>query len=376
MHLLWRIVAITDFLNSHLLGKKSWNVYNHENIERVKRDEAQATAREEEDERRMQEVDAERRIQALRGESPSTPPPPPPPPSQSVSDSHQRSEWKIADSAGQYRKRRRLAGEDDTDRDIRLAQEDATHARAARDRLAFTSNRDGKDAEAPLVDSAGHINLFPESGNTKAEKNAEAEAEVAKKKRSYEDQYTMRFSNAAGFKEKMDRQPWYSSAGQDVVAPDSMPEKDVWGNEDPRRKEREKARIDSNDPLAAMKRGVRQLRATEQERKRWNEEKRKELEALKSEERHRSRHHPRRRPRSADSLEGFSLDAPTAENRDEREYRSSGRRHRHHRQDRSRDRSHRRSHRSSDHSRRRRDSTHGDDGRPQQPERSSAHEKR
>lgn len=322
----------------------------------------------------MQEVDAERRIQILRGERPSTPPPPP---SQRASDSHHRSERRFADSAGQYRKRRRLAGEDDTDRDIRLAREDATHASAARDRLALTANRDGKDAQVPLVDSAGHINLFPaESGNKKAEKNPEAEAEAEKKKRTYEDQYTMRFSNAAGFKEKIGRQPWYSSAGQDVVAPDSMPAKDVWGNEDPRRKEREKARMDSNDPLAAMKRGVRQLRATEQERKRWNEEKQKELEALRSEERHRSRHRLRRRSRSTNSLEGFSLDAPTAKNRDEREHRSSGRHHRHHRRDRSQDRSDRRSHHSSEHSRRHRDRSHEDDRRPRQAEKQSPHEKR
>ena len=104
-----------------------------------------------------------------------------------------------------------------------------------------------------------------------------------------------------------------------------MPEKNVWGNEDPMRKEREKARMDVNDPLAAMKRGVRQLKATEAERKRWNEEKRKQLEALKSEqEASSSRHHRRRR--SVDSLEGFNLDTP-APREDRRDDRSSHRRH-------------------------------------------------
>ena len=30
----------------HLLGKKSWNVYNTDNVERVRKDEAEARARE------------------------------------------------------------------------------------------------------------------------------------------------------------------------------------------------------------------------------------------------------------------------------------------------------------------------------------------
>ena len=335
---------------SHLLGKKSWNVYNPENVARVKRDEAQAKAREEEDERRMQEVDAERRIQILRGERPSSPPPPPV--SQSPSETASRQGRTSVDDAGRYRKRRRLVGEDDTDRDIRIAREDAAQADSKRKELTLASRRDGKDTQAPLLDTAGHINLFPAEGtNGKAEKNKETEAEAQRKKQSYEDQYTMRFSNAAGFKESVSRQPWYSSTAQMATAPDSMPEKNVWGNEDPMRKEREKARMDANDPLAAMKRGVRQLKATEQERKRWNEEKRKEIEQLKREEHHGSRHRRRRRSRSVDSLEGFRLDAPAAKDRGEKDNHESRRRHhRHHHRDRDGDRRHSRSHRSSRHS--------------------------
>ncbi|KAJ5104136.1 hypothetical protein N7532_004665 [Penicillium argentinense] len=269
----------------HLLGKKSWNVYRPENIARVKRDEAQAKAREEEDERRMQEVDAERRIKILRGERPPTPPPPPP--AQSSNDASARPERKNTDYYGRYRKRRRLSGEDDTDRDIRMAREDAEQAVSKREELTRSSR---PDSEAPLVDSKGHINLFPESKG-KTSKNAEAEAEAKKMERSYEDQYTMRFSNAEGFKEHTGRQPWYSSGAQALAAPNAMPDKNVWGNEDPRRQDREQARMLAKDPLAAMKRGVRQLKATQEERKRLNEEKQKELEALKYEERHGSQHH-------------------------------------------------------------------------------------
>ncbi|OQD93722.1 hypothetical protein PENSOL_c030G06674 [Penicillium solitum] len=263
----------------HLLGKKSWNVYNVENIERVKRDEAQAKACEEDDERIMQEVDAERRIKILRGERPPTPPPAP---SHLSSEPGPRSDRKSAGDAGGFRKRRRVAGEDDTDRDIRYARDNAAQAVAKREELMLAS-RKADTAQAPILDKAGHINLFP-AASAKTEKNSEAEAETARKKRSYEDQYTMRFSNAAGFKETIGRKPWYSSSEQNATAPGAMPEKDVWGNEDPRRKERTQARMSANDPLAAIKRGVRQLKTTEQERKRWNDEKRREIETLKAEE--------------------------------------------------------------------------------------------
>lgn len=306
----------------------------------------------------MQEVDAERRIKILRGEEPSPPPPPPSPPSHTAREKHRE------EHPGRYKKRRRLAGENDTDRDIRFAQEDAAQALARREKKVTS-----RSSDAPLLDSAGHFNLFPsEAAQQPGEKNAEAEKEAADKKRSYEDQYTMRFSNAAGFRQSAGQKPWYSSARGDVMAPDAMPGKDVWGNEDPMRRERETARMDANDPLAVMKKGVRQLRSVEQERKKWNEEKRRELETLKTEQRRQSRHR-RRRSRSAsesgDSLEGFSLDAsPDDRVEDRRRKRSSHgnshRRHHHRRErssdrdrgydrDRSRERSHRRDSRSHSH---------------------------
>lgn len=292
----------------------------------------------------MQEVDAERRIQILRGERVPTPPLPP---ISRESPETSRQNRKALDDPGRTRvKRRRLAGEDDTDRDIRVAREDAAQAVAKRDELSLAAQRDRKDTQVSLVDSAGHINLFPERASKKAEKNPEAQAEADRKKREFEDQYTMRFSNAAGFKETAGRQPWYSSGGQAATAPNAMSEKNVWGNEDPMRKNREKARMDVNDPLAAMKRGVRQLKTTQQERKQWNDEKRKEIEDLKVVERQRSRHQ-RKRSRSRDSLDVFRLDAPASEGRgsDKKEHESSHRHHRHHRhhRDRSLDRSRARS---------------------------------
>ncbi|CBF83414.1 hypothetical protein AN3097.2 [Aspergillus nidulans FGSC A4] len=265
----------------HLLGKKSWNVYNPENIARVRRDEAQAKAQEEEDERRMQEVDAERRIRVLRGESPPTPLPP----SQTIPQAERKSR---ADITGSHRKRRRLAGEDDTDRDIRLAREDAELALAKREELLHARK---SEVEAPLHDSDGHINLFPEvNSQRRVEKNPEAVKEAADRVRCYEDQYTMRFSNAAGFRQDVGKNPWYSSSHGDGIITETMSNKDVWGNEDPLRKEREVARINLNDPLAAMKKGIRQLKSVEEQRKKWNEERRRELDALKSAEETLSRH--------------------------------------------------------------------------------------
>lgn len=302
----------------------------------------------------MQEIDAERRIQILRGERPSTPPPPPSAPSDT------RRDRPHGEDAGRYRKRRRLAGENDTDRDIRLAREDAQLMLAKREELAVS-----KTSDAPLLDSTGHINLFPsEAAQKPAEKNREAEKEAADKNRSYEDQYTMRFSNAAGYRQSAGQRPWYSSSSLDALAPDAMPEKDVWGNEDPMRQERERARLDANDPLAAIKRGVRQLKSVELERKKWNQERKRELDALKAAEKQRSRYRRRRSTsrskasESGDSLENFSLDAP--DKHQDKKSRSSHRHRSHHRErsrgrspDRSRER-HRHSH-SHSHSRRHRD---------------------
>ncbi|KAI1279790.1 hypothetical protein F5Y07DRAFT_33558 [Xylaria sp. FL0933] len=324
----------------HLLGKKSWNVYNPANIARVKRDEAEAQALREADEKRQQEFEAERRLAILRGEAP---PLPPPAPSALTSDpssgprTHQKREHDDDPTArfrgGERRKRKRF-GEDDTDFEMRVARE-RTDA-AATNTVALLRGS-SKKSDAPIVDSRGHISLFPEDnpgGDAPGDqKNEEAEREAAKKRREFEDQYTMRFSNAAGRDGVgvTGPGPWYASTGATdsrESAEAQTPGKDVWGNEDPKRKARDAARVVSNDPLAMMKRGAAKVRDVERERRALNEEKAKELKELRREERRREK---RRRHHDVDELEGFSLDARPEDGgdrkreRERREHRSGSR---------------------------------------------------
>ncbi|KAK0660238.1 60S ribosomal protein L19-A [Lasiodiplodia hormozganensis] len=255
----------------HLLGKKSWNVYNPANIERVRRDEAAAQVREEEAERRMDEYDAARRIAILRGEKPPSPPP----------DLIEEGQKPHREDASRGPKRRRLAGEDDTDRDIRVAREIADQGRETREQL-LKRNESKQPSDAPLMDHSGHIDLFPvdHKAARKAEKNAEREAEEAKKKRELEDQYTMRFANAAG-RDGLSK-PWYANASKGSEHASRAeeleePGKDVWGNEDPRRKDRERVRMEASDPLAFMKKAQVQLKEAERDRKRWLAERQQEM---------------------------------------------------------------------------------------------------
>jgi hypothetical protein len=311
----------------HLLGKKSWNVYNKDNIDRVRQDEAKQQAREEEDERRMQEQDAVHRIAILRGEVPPPIAAPSPPPEESGGARRPRD-----GSDGRDRKRRRLRGEDDTDRDMRIAREDAAAGAAVRVKLSH-GERDKQDVDVSVTDHAGHIQLFA-APNERAilanSRNAEAEAEKAKKAREIEDQYTMRFSNAAGFKQSASSAPWYVSSSKQGLET-QVPSKDVWGNEDSNREEREQTRLNSNDPMASMQKAQSQLRQAETDKEKWKVQKERELRELDRVEkeerrRRRERRHKRdhrKRSHSVGSLEGFSLEGATRDDNHKQAERSS-----------------------------------------------------
>lgn len=310
----------------HLLGKKSWNVYDSKNIERVRHDEAEAKSREDAEEQRMQEEDAARRIAILRGEEPPALP-------YLAEESGKSEERERRHDDRLPRKRRRLRGEDDTERDLRYAKEDAAAGEKARQALL---KRD--DGDAPLHDHAGNIQLIPapdEQSIRKAEKNAEAEAEKTKKRKRDEDQYTMRFSNAAGFKNGMEK-PWYASSKAGAAANSApalahLQDKDVWGNEDPLRKERERNRISGNDPLAAMQQAQRQLKQSETDKEKWRKEREAEIGELRGSEDRKRRHEQehRRRKEDEDSLEDFSLDAPAKKIGERSDHDRRHRRHHH-----------------------------------------------
>lgn len=308
-----------------MLGKKSWNVYAPANIERVKRDEAAAAAHEEEADRRLDEYDAERRIATLRGQRPPSPPPDFDPEADAAKSRRRHFD---TSSSGRERKRRRITGEDDTDRDIRLAKEDADAAADSREVLKVDSKRPN---DTPLHDHEGHINLFPVDARAakRAEKNVELEAEKKKKEKEFEDQYTMRFENAAG-KGGVGK-PWYAEQrnghGGAEEAKDQNNErallvesKDVWGNKDPRRRERAQMRMSASDPLAFMKKAQTQLKDSERDRATWKRHRDKEageLEKLHEFER-RQRRSNKPIGDGDDGLERFSLNAPWVESNHDR----------------------------------------------------------
>ncbi|OHF02407.1 blastn match against entry EMBL [Colletotrichum orchidophilum] len=254
----------------HLLGKKSWNVYNADNIARVRRDEAAAKAKEEAEEQRMQEVDAERRLAILRGEDP-----PPLSPTEEAPEDEPISRDRSAGPHARQRTKRKRAGEDDTDFELRIARERADVVQTANGNLRKSTS------SAPIVDATGHIDLFGEERKQGRHlKNEEAEKEAAKKKKELEDQYTMRLSNAAGRDGLVG--PWYAASGSKAELAELEPAgKDAFGNDDPGRKKRDAQRIVASDPLAMMKMGASRVREVKKERQKFEAERQKELEQLR-----------------------------------------------------------------------------------------------
>jgi len=212
------------------------------------------------------------------------------------------------------KKRKRLPGEDDTDRDLRFAKEQQ-EKRSENAVARLRATRDD-EAEAPMVDDKGHINLFPERKPKNSERGRKSELEKERKQqRDADEGYGMQLKDAWGHKDP--KGAWYMD--KDGTVKDSLG-KDVWGNEDPRRRERQARRVVSSDPLAFMKQAQVQIKEGRRER----EDREREMRLSKT--------------REEKELDDFSLDAkPSRSNHDR--HQQDGNRQRHRRRRRSRDRS-------------------------------------
>lgn len=284
-------------------------MYNPENIERVRRDEAQAQAEALEEERSRQHEESGRRLALLRSEQPGVTS------EQLTSASHQ----KVAVEPGNKHRRpndNSLSTYTTPDRSVRQPLGDTGFPNTLDDPTELGSDRPRRGGNATRSDRTTNKEL---------------------------DNLGIRLTDAAGFGANAN-QPWYNTAPTEGKYPSVGTGKDVWGNEDPRRKEREQQRMNSNDPLAAIKRGVKQIRKAEADRNEWKVQRERDLNEVEelSKKEHERHRHRRRRHSDADSLEGFDLDAGYRKKAPEREEGSSDQRRRRHRHDHSHRHRHRR----------------------------------
>lgn len=234
------LINTTTKMPLHLLHHKSYHVYSTTNIERVKRDEATARAKEEAEEQRMQEADAEHRIRVLRARAEGTDAPAP-----------------IRDREEPPATVARVFVAPNNSSQI-----DKNGAAI----VALPPTRRHKTSST-LTGADGHINLFGDLDNpkrrNKVEKNAEHEAEKKAKEEKLEAQYTMGLGKPAE-----ELKPWYSTL--DMVG-------EVKGRKKTDREIRKDDRNkDWRDPLAAIRRGVRGVKEAEEAREEWKRT--KELE--------------------------------------------------------------------------------------------------
>lgn len=256
------------------------------------RDEAVAEAAERDKSRLDRDREAETRIDLLRGNEEHRKMVDAEPP-RALEDGDAPSKESRKDS----RKRKRLPGEDDTDRDLRHAMERAEGGRdVAVARLRATKP---EEADAPITDRRGNINLFPETSKGHRRRRTEEDKEKRRQKEA-EENMGMPLKEALG--RHGSERTWYLDADGTVK---DRQGRDVWGNEDPRRIRRDSQRVASADPLAFMKQAQTRLKEVQRERRLREQE----VKALS-------------RPRDAEP-EDFSLDRPPVEAR-----RESGHKHR------------------------------------------------
>lgn len=281
----------------------------------------------------MQDADAARRLAILRGETP----PPLPEPEQPADPSDKRHARRDRDgpSGAGVRKRKR-AGEDDTDFEMRVARERAEEGARVAGELAEAEGSKRQKQDVSIVDSRGHIDLIgppPEDAGAGGDRDVTRGESVrgrdATRTRGTVEKYERNdrngsFAGKQWYEEARRRQPIVKDchstaceAGAATTAERPEIEREVsrkamrdaeklleapttsaFGQPDPKRKDREAARLDANDPLAAMRSGAKQVREVTRERRREAEDRLRELEQLRKEERRRERREKRERARA------------------------------------------------------------------------------
>ncbi|KAL7272444.1 hypothetical protein RUND412_004746 [Rhizina undulata] len=275
----------------HLLHHKSYHVYSAANIERVRRDEAAAKAKEEAEEQRMQEVDAERRMQILRQRAAGVttaegvnPPVRQAAAVNSITGSEQRGRTRREEAKAdlQFRGSPAMGNseiavlERGRNNDATL---DTTITVDERNKRRGKATTGAGNPHASLYGADGHINLFASleedpgattSRSRRAEKNEEYEAEKRAKEEKLEAQYTIALGKPAD-----ELRPWYSTLDKVGEKQERKSSKQTeW------ERKKEERRKERGDPLVGMRRGARAVKEVEQSRREWKTARAREMDGL------------------------------------------------------------------------------------------------
>lgn len=244
----------------------------------MRRDEAQARAQQQQDERDRRDAESSQRLRALRGETIVD------------EDSFRAAERDYNESDHEHRRtakrtRRELGhGEKEWDAAYRNAEiyENSSRSGGGLEGkgalLHKERRRDGgvegtkrlRTSQTPATD------LLPiPSSVQKATPTSGANAE---KEPGFGNLANMRFIDAAGRSNGTSRSsgPWYAGASSHHGGSDSVG-KDVWGREDVGRADRDLKRLQNNDPLKVMKQGAQAVRRIEQQREEWRRERERDV---------------------------------------------------------------------------------------------------
>ncbi|ERS96595.1 hypothetical protein HMPREF1624_06804 [Sporothrix schenckii ATCC 58251] len=259
-------------LLAKLLAKKSWHVYNADNVARVRRDEAEARAREADEVRQQRAAESSQRAAQLRGEAD---------PDASLEHTKWAAAAELATSLtsktpppapavalhAPTRRPRKRHGEDDTDFEMRMARQYVEEEGKASKRQKMTVAAVEKDR--PIVDRNGNIDLFSQLADGGAIGTQTSRTQPAGPSPDVPPS-SMRFADAAGGENALSA--WY--AGEKGPTPASKPSfspSAVSASNKPRRPPLPAPPGSmAADPLEAMRQAAATIRTLKEERKHAN----------------------------------------------------------------------------------------------------------